>query len=627
MTINELLQENDRRRALLPRGYDPIEGNPDPRLTRRVRCPWEEEYPEVYLPLTMLDDPDYPRINSRLDYQRLRFRHDFEYWAVCCYSIRHKITGEVVSFVLNNAQRLLLRHLEDQRLAEEPIRAILLKARQWGGTTLVTAYFAWIQIVLKRNWNSAIVGHTKDIASLIRLLYCEMLMNYPEEHWDEEEAPKLKAISGSQNARQLAGRGAKIVVTSSSMYAPSRGFDIQMAHLSEVAYWCDSKRRKPADIARSVISGIPKIPLSVVVLESTADGIGNYFHRKWNDASAGRSSLKPIFVPWHAIEMYSMPVDNPEALWKSLTSYERSLWDQGLTLEQIAWYHYMRLEMDTDEAMFAEFPSTPSEAFVNTGMAVFPTKIVEDLRPDCHDPLDEDLLKTNPKLADMLKPPPGVDSKLQVWKQPDYEGYCPKDRYVIAVDIGGRSIKSDYSVISVLDRFPRGQGSKPEIVAQWRGHGYHDQIATYAAAVGRAYRNALLVVESNTLETEEGGGSQYILERLAREYRNMYCRRQLDIRGNPTQERRVGFHTNRSTKPKIIANLLGMVRDHAYTERDDMALDEMLTYQQLSNGSYAAKPTCHDDILMTRAIALYVAQSLPRPNTLSPADLLSLGLA
>ena len=44
----------------------------------------------------------------------------------------------------------------------------------------------------------------------------------------------------------------------------------------------------------------------------------------------------------------------------------------------------------------------------------------------------------------------------------------------------------------------------------------------------------------------------------------------------------------------------------------------MLTYEQKSNGSYGAKDGCHDDILMTRAIALHLARDEARIPVLAP---------
>lgn len=70
--------------------------------------------------------------------------------------------------------------------------------------------------------------------------------------------------------------------------------------------------------------------------------------------------------------------------------------------------------------------------------------------------------------------------------------------------------------------------------------------------------------------------------------------------------RKYGFHTNISTKPMIISNLVRVVREGLYTERDENCIDEYLTYQRRPNGSYAAVSGKHDDLLMTRAIGLHI---------------------
>ncbi len=57
----------------------------------------------------------------------------------------------------------------------------------------------------------------------------------------------------------------------------------------------------------------------------------------------------------------------------------------------------------------------------------------------------------------------------------------------------------------------------------------------------------------------------------------------------------------------VISTLIEAVREGSYIERSSEACDELSTYQQLPNGSFAAKPGKHDDMLMTRAIALFVA--------------------
>lgn len=126
------------------------------------------------------------------------------------------------------------------------------------------------------------------------------------------------------------------------------------------------------------------------------------------------------------------------------------------------------------------------------------------------------------------------------------------------------------------------------------------------------YGEALLVIESNTLETRDpdrdtdGDQSNFLLNRLRDVYPNLYARPRSEedvMRGAPA---RFGFHTNTATKPMIIATLVKVIREGLYIERDETALDEFLAYERRQNGSYGAIAGCHDDILMTRAIGLHI---------------------
>ena len=127
------------------------------------------------------------------------------------------------------------------------------------------------------------------------------------------------------------------------------------------------------------------------------------------------------------------------------------------------------------------------------------------------------------------------------------------NRYVVGVDVGGRSASSDYSVIVVIDRLPAAGGKPVEVVAQWRGHIDHDILAWKAAAIARFYCDALLVVESNTLETEAAragvsasDAGLFVLSRIAEVYPNVYTREIYD-EASRRPLRKLGFHTNRAT--------------------------------------------------------------------------------
>lgn len=610
-SLTQIIDENTRRNRLLTAPYDQLSGTGC--CGRRVKAVSPGGEP-VLVPQSMLDDPDMEAAarDERL-WRLLRVRHDFEYWAATCVTVKDKLTGRDVKFMLNRPQRRVVALFEQQRCEGRPIRIIMLKARQWGGSTLVQMYMAWIQCCRARNWHSLICAHVKDVAATIRGIYTKMLDSYPGEFWDEEERPGFTAFERSINTRLIRGRDCRVTVASSERQESVRGADVAMAHLSEVAFWADTPSRTPEGFVRAICAGIARVPESLVVLESTANGVGNYFHSEWLRSKRGESDKAAVFVPWYEIDIYSVPVGDYGSLWMSLDTYERGLWERGCTLEQIAWYREKRREYPTAALMAAEFPSDDIEAFANTGHGVFTLDKVERLRASCTPPAAVGRLVTH-----SVKGPGALEidgfcddpnGRLKVWRFPEMSPLC-RGRYVAAVDIGGRSEGSDYTVISVLDAL--GHEGRPAVVAQWRGHGDHDIVAWTAASIAQWYCEALLVIESNSLESSCTGGEHglYVLSELNHVYRNLY-RRRINDSVAAGYETRVGFHTNRATKTMLINHLIAMVRDEAYIERDSDACDELAVYECDPSGRFGARAGYHDDILMTRAIALYAASQYP----------------
>lgn len=556
------------------------------------------------VPVAMTRDREFGRIRGRNEWVRLRCRYDFEFWAVMCVRIKDKMSGRMVPFRLNAAQRRVTAVLEGERLAGKPIRMIMLKARQWGGSTLIQMYMAWIQCTQVTNWHSLVCAQVNKTAASIRGMYCDMLQNYPREFWEGEKAPALNRYQGQDLIREISERRCRITLGSSERQDSIRGADYAMAHLSEVAFWKDTAKSSPADFIRAVCGAIALGPLSVIVLESTANGVGNYFHTEWLRSEKGESDKRAVFVPWYEIEIYRCEVDDPEALWEDMDAYERDLWERGLTLERINWYHLKRREYPTHSQMMAEYPTTAQEAFSNTGTNVFDIGGVERLRMRCRPPLSVGEVvsaggaATGPEALRGVRFSADPTGGLKVWEHP-VAGEC----YVAAVDVGGLSVRSDWSVIAVMAVSGR------RVVAQWRGHIDHDLLTWKAAALARYYNMALLVFESNSLESDLRYGGEvpdqgmYILHELNDYYHNIYYRPAI-AGGSP----RPGFHTNRSSKQMIITELVAAVRDGLYVERDSAACDELLVYRRRENGSYGARQGFHDDILMTRAIGLHVVR-------------------
>jgi len=593
--IQHYLDEDRRRRNARPAAFNPVVGDPADPSRIEVATPLPD-MPRAWVPRTMTDDPAYLAVLANpAAWRRLRVRHDFEYWCATSVTVKHKTLGSDVRLVLNAPQRRIAAIFEADRRARRPIRAIMLKARQWGGSTLVQVYMAWLQLVHCRNWHSIICSQVKDTSSGIRGMYAKLLDNYPDDLCDEGSPYRFKPYERSTNVREIAGRGCRVTVSSIENQDAVRGADFAMAHLSETAFWRATPTHSPDDVIRAICGSIALLPDTLVVMESTANGVGNYFHTEWMRCRDGHGDKHAVFVPWYDIEIYRLDPPDPAALVESFSPYERQLWhDHGLALDQIYWYRCKAREYASHEKMMAEFPTTDSEAFASTAWGVFDRLAVERLREGCTEGRRGDLGPDGLWADDSRGP-------MLLWQRPD-----PAEDYVVAVDIGGRSAKSDWSVITVLRNDP----DRPEVVAQWRGHIDHDLLAERARAIAAWYGNALLAIESNTLETSGCGHGAYILERLADTYPNLYHRPS----GDDGMPDRPGFHTNRRTKELIVTALIATVRRGAYIERDTMACDELLTYRTMPDGSYAATPGSHDDILMSRAIALYIAgRNRPSP--------------
>lgn len=563
------------------------------------------------------------------DFNRERIKHDFEFWAYSCTKITIKGKGKVDNFVLNRPQRRFLQVLESLRLADKPIDIILCKARQWGGSTLAQLYMLWIQLVHRCNWNSVICGDVEQQSHIIAGMLNKVICRYPLWASGGVQA-KTAPYAGAGKTRIINLTESRYTLGSAQKPDSLRSEDISMAHCTEVGLWRATKGRKPEDLVQSIFGSIASGPYTVKILESTAKGVGNYFHRTWLDAVAGRNNFTPVFIAWHDIEMYSEKMDAKDypSFIQSLNEYERSLFQAGATLEAIAWYRKKKKELADEWRMCSEFPSTATEAFQSTGRRVFKISYVQNARASCVPPsfygdieCDAEQGKAaleNLKFVPLAKGENQNENCLWVWLMPETEPHY-RDRYVVAVDVGGTSAKADYSCIVVADRQPMMDGGVPEIAACWHGHIEHDRLAWKAAQVAQAYDRALLVIESNTLETEgtEGDNFEYILNEIAGSYNNLYCRTsEQNIRqGLPAKW---GFHTNPSTKPMVVNFLIKALRDGLYIERCLPTTYELDVYELKENGKeMGAVEGNHDDRVMATAILVWACYNSSTPQLLN----------
>jgi len=326
--------------------------------------------------------------------------------------------------------------------------------------------------------------------------------------------------------------------------------------------------------------------------------------------------------------------DNTNSDREESGKYYWYLWTLGASLENILWYIETRATYHDHADMASEAPSDDVEAFIYSGNRVFDQYNVNKLKVGCKQPrFVGAVVGKEPKgkhsLSD-LRFAEDRQGQLWIWQKPEEEeNEVITDRYLAVVDIGGRSRKADYSVIVVFDRFWMMDGGKPEVVAQWYGHIDMDLLAWKSAQIAEYYNHALLVIESNTLETKDrdrfvdGDQSEFILNQIRSVYDNLYARKQSEAEIRQEAPKKYGFHTNVATKPMVISTLVECVREQLYCERDERCLDEYLCYERKKNGAFGAILGKHDDLLMTRAIGLHICfreMDMPKVVSLNNID-------
>ena len=686
-SVADMLRENRRRISLYFRQYDADKGDEMCEVVAREKvavdgqifylpCEMLEHYPEIadgnlqrlqadagaeraervqppkgkQKPKSQLTMPN-GRALTALD--RIRLKYDFEFWCLMCVRIQDKLSKQMIPFRLNYGQRKTAHSLEQQRLDGVPMRLIIVKARQWGGSTVTQMYMLWIQLYHYRRWHSAIVSQLKNQAINIRSMLSNVILNYPP----QVQTLTLTGFEGLGNTKFMPQRECKLQISSAETPDALRSFDFAMLHLSEVGLWKSTPARSAEDLMQALYATVPNTRGTLIVMESTAKGIGNFFHQQFIAAQSGDSMLKPVFVAWFEIENYALfrhadggqriartdgglPVSalaDAETLISQMTDYQWTQWRQGATLEGIAWYAQTQKAMQyTDYMMRSEYPGTAAEAFQCKSNRYYEDAQIEQCRLTCRNPQFIGNIRGNAdggqeSLSGLhLVPEHTPADQLKIWTMPESASSSKRtsNRFVVVTDIGGIGPKSDWSVISVLDRAQLAEhGGALRRAATWRGHIDHDQLAWKAAQLASFYNNALLVIESNTLETKdrklmltyEGNHFYTVIDEIADFYDNMYMRESPpDVAGGqPT--RRYGWHTNVRTKYLAYDQSRATLRDGEYVELDQAVVDEMAWLERKPNGTIGAMDGQHDDLIDTTAIGIYVStREMPLPAVYKP---------
>lgn len=286
---------------------------------------------------------------------RAKLKQEFAYYAPRALKIRPK-TGSIVPLAFNKAQAYIHYRVELQRTLTGKVRVLVLKGRQQGISTYIEGRFYWLT-THRRGVRAFILTHEVDATNNL----FDMAQRY------HEYCPEfLRPTADASNSKELdfGSLDSGYRLGTANNKGVGRSSTIQYLHGSEVAFWMNA-----AEHAKGVLQAVPDVHDTEVFLESTANGMGNYFHQQWQRAEAGLSDFIPLFVPWYWQPEYAKQLPADFALQEDEDEIK---YLYNLTDEQIYWRRYKISDltvsgMDGTKAFMQEYPFTPTEAFQSTG--------------------------------------------------------------------------------------------------------------------------------------------------------------------------------------------------------------------------------------------------------------------
>lgn len=475
------------------------------------------------------------------------------------------------------AQSAFVTEVERQYNAGKPVRIIVLKARQIGISTITEAIiFLWLFI--HQGANALLLANKQETA--------EEIFGKTKLYWDTWPfrlyfTPKY---STKRHLQWLETRSALRASPSKNLEV-GRGMTFHAVHATECAFYPD-----PRTLMTGLHQTLPYKHGTLEVLESTANGSGDWWHEQWLKAENRESDFVPLFFPWYKHHEYRLATTINTRL--ELTPKERYYLKLGASYENIAWRRWAIGNKVEDENEFMqEYPAVPEEAFIATGQPIFP----HDRLRDCYveqkgvtgfftdNPDGSVRFITDPAgSVTLYSRPAATDTR---W-----------DRYFIGGD-PSETTTGDPACIQVINRKTFDQ------VAVWHGRIDPITFADEMIRLGKFFNYAMLCPEVM------GGGQATVATLLARNYPNIWQNRWADQAPGRVGHL-FGWSTNHRYKSWAISTLKKLILDRSITIHDKRTYNQLRDYVVRSNGEWGnANENIHDDAVMALSIAITASMS------------------
>ena len=554
----------------------------------------------------------------------------------------------LVRLKLNATQRRILDKILELRAAGEPVRLIILKARQEGVSTFIQALY-FMFAVTTPNIEVWTLAHDRESSGnllLMSKLYLDRLPEAVTPMTSGRDKKRLVFENPDHEMRkrpETAGLLSRIYIDQAKNANAGRSTTITMLHISEEAFWGP----EGPNTKLSLFQAVPTLPGTMIIRETTANGIGDQaeFHKEWTE-NYGMPGAKWVclFFGFHEHEEYRLPV--PDELKDADGRLILRLDPDGqmreedlragavarafgtdepypLDDEQLYWRRVVLEEKCGNDVgrFMQEYPCTPDEAFKTSGRPWFTRAGLEAVAKSIREPIakgvfvherpeawrdttDQGLWRTDFFHPDWYRRghmPSWVDDsqgEWWIWRLPE-----PGREYIMAIDTAEGKVDGDKSAIEIFAR------DTLEQVAEFNGHLDPDLVAHQAAMAGFFYNDAWSIPEVNNT----GYGFMSTFVNL---YRRIYFRKDPDAALGARQKYQYGFRTNPVTRPIITLRAQAYIRElpmNGYPKiRSRRLFNEMQSFQKdkLGYPRAMAKGT-QDDLVICFCLVLEEAERRP----------------
>ena len=434
--------------------------------------------------------------------------------------ISHPDRG-MITFKTYDFQDDLLGKFRDHRFN------VIVKARQLGISTIVAGYISWL-LLFYREKNVLVMATKYNTASNMVKKVKYIINNVPD--W-----LKIATVKTDNKHSFELTNGSQIKAVATSEDA-GRSEAVSLLVIDEAAH-IDNMDTIWTAIYPTISTGGRCVALS------SPNGIGNWFHKTYEDAQNGQNLFIPTNLPWSV---------HPEH-------------DQE-------WF-----ENETKNMAKREIAQEYLCSFNASGETVIDPDDLQRIRENVNEP----------------KHKSWIDRNYHIWKPYNHQG-----QYILSADVA-RGDGLDYSVFHVIN------ASTMEQVAEYQGKIEPDQFVNLLNEVGKEYGNALLIVENNNIGytvaqklASMGYRNLYYSSKTNHDYieSNMAY-------GNSSAV--AGFTTSVKTRPLIIAKLDEMIRNKSLIINSSRTLRELEKFIWVS-GRPEAQKGYNDDLVLSLSIACWV---------------------